>query len=486
MFMVSWIKQFANKCGDILPFGDSNQTEIRLPLGNKKLVHQVYCEALEKDSTCIQLPLNYEDFVSVWKARKDLSHIKCSKYKPGFSKCDKCSEFNRIRKKQLDEVQKEAALAKYQTHLLEERSEREQYYAARNKAGQNPKQYLSLIIDSMDQRKTCIPYWLNPPKCLGTDYSLKNRVIGVIAHGFGTFLYWCTPQLKHDTDLTIECLRRTLLKYQQEKGSLPPVLYLQMDNASDNKSRRFFSFLAYLISKNVFQKIKVSYLVVGHTHEDIDGYFSVISRYFKKTLQQVLTISAFIHGLFSSSKTAPKCVEQIQYCFDCSVIEEHVDKHIARFNLKEETGDKCHYFLFWNDSVKGPVMQYKIYRSNEGLYPRKYMPNCQYEFSGFGMGKVISTTPEKDFLTNEKFWRTKVCFRNDDGSEFEESFQISANESAMQVFQNSDLLPSEADFLLIQVLLIIYVCVFFDYCILLIIFIACTPCELCFLILCFA
>jgi hypothetical protein len=96
----------------------------------------------------------------------------------------------------------------------------------------------------------------------------------------------------------------------------------------------------------VFQKIKVRYLVVGHTHEDIYGYFSFISRYFKKALQQVLTISAFVHGLFSCSKTAPKCVEQIQYCYDCSVIEEHVDKHIARFNLKEEIGDKCHYFLF--------------------------------------------------------------------------------------------------------------------------------------------
>jgi hypothetical protein len=173
---------------------------------------------------------------------KYVSHIKCSKYKPGFAKCDKCSEYNKLRKKQLDEVQKKAALLQFQTHLQEERSEKEQYYAARNKAVQNPDRYLSLITNSMDQRKTCIPFWLNAPKCLGADYSLKNRVIGVIAHGFGTFLYWVTPQLKHDTDLTIECLRSTILKYQKEKGS-PPVLYLQMDNASDNKSRRFFSFI---------------------------------------------------------------------------------------------------------------------------------------------------------------------------------------------------------------------------------------------------
>jgi hypothetical protein len=114
MFMVSWLKQFAKQCGDILPFGDSNHTEIRLPFGNKQLVHQAYFESIENDCTNLQSPLTYEDFVSVWKNRKDLSHIKCSKYKPGFAKCDKCSEYNKLRKKQLDEVQKKAALLQFQ------------------------------------------------------------------------------------------------------------------------------------------------------------------------------------------------------------------------------------------------------------------------------------------------------------------------------------------------------------------------------------
>jgi hypothetical protein len=176
-------------------------------------------------------------------------------------------------KKQLDSVQKEALFKIFQTHIQEERLEKEQYYAARAKAALNPTRYMSIIIGSMDQRKTCIPYYLNPPKCLGSDYSIKNRVFGAIVHSFGTYVYWCTPQMQHNTNLMIEVLRRTLLKYQEAQGYLPPVLYLQMENASDNKSKLFFAFLALLIEKNIFRKIKVSYLVVGHTHKDIDAFF---------------------------------------------------------------------------------------------------------------------------------------------------------------------------------------------------------------------
>jgi hypothetical protein len=447
LFVVAWLKQYAKEFGDQLPFGDFQEMEIRLPMGKKIMVYEAYCESIANDPSFLRRPISYSDFVALWKNRKDLSHIKCSKYKPGFSKCDDCSEYNKKKKKQMDSVQKEAAYLEFQTHIQQERLEKEQYYAARVKAQRHPERYMSIIIDSMDQRKTSVPFFLNPPKCLGSDYSLKNRVVGVIVHGFGTFLYWVTPQIKHDTNLTIECIRRTLLKYQMAKTSLPPVLYLQMDNASDNKSRQLFAFLAYLVEKNIFQKIKVSYLVVGHTHEDIDGYFSLISRFFKYTLTQVLTISAFILGLLSCSKIPPKCVEQIEYCYDCSILEPFVDKDLGRFNLKEYTGDKCHYFILWKDSTKGAVMQYKIYRYTQALYPRKYLPNHQYDFPEFGVGKVISTAPERDFISHEKFWVTKVAFFNPDGTEFEHVFHFPANENAIQIFTKSDSeLPSEEHF----------------------------------------
>ena len=49
-------------------------------------------------------------------------------------------------------------------------------------------------------------------------------------------------------------------------------MLLQLDNeASDNKNRYLFMFLSLLAALGVFNTIEVGFLLVGHTHEDIDG-----------------------------------------------------------------------------------------------------------------------------------------------------------------------------------------------------------------------
>jgi hypothetical protein len=295
MFAAAWLKRYARMIGDQLPFGDSHsETEIRLPFGNKKMVYEAYHQSINEDPTKLLNPCSYDEFVGMWKNRQDLKHVKCAKFKPGFAKCDTCDRFSEQLKKKLDPIAKDQVELELRTHIQEERLEREQYYIARAKAADRSDKYLSIIIDSMDQKKTCVPYFLNPPKCLGSDYFLKTKLTSAIVHGHGTYHFWSSPEIKHDTNLSLECLRRTLLKYQQEKRGLPPVLYLQLDNAPDNKSKRFLAFIGYLIEKKVFKKIKVSYLIVGHTHEDIDSLFSAISRYFKNCLKRVLTIEGFV------------------------------------------------------------------------------------------------------------------------------------------------------------------------------------------------
>ena len=93
-------------------------------------------------------------------------------------------------------------------------------------------------------------------------------------------------------------------------------------------------------------------------------------------------------------------------------------------------------------------MQYKLYRYTEALYPRPYLPNCQYDFPEFGYGKVLSTVPTRDTVTHEKFWITKVFFRTPNGSEFDHSFHFPANDSAIQMFYKSAVakFPTEEDF----------------------------------------
>ena len=55
---------------------------------------------------------------------------------------------------------------------------------------------------------------------------------------------------------------------------LPPVLNLQLDNATrDNKNRFVFAFCLLLTYHGVFQEVYINFLIVGHTHDDIDAFF---------------------------------------------------------------------------------------------------------------------------------------------------------------------------------------------------------------------
>jgi hypothetical protein len=63
----------------------------------------------------------------------------------------------------------------------------------------------------------------------------------------------------------------------------PRKLYLQLDNtARQNKSKYVFAYLGWLVQTGQALEVIVSFLPVGHTHEDIDQLFSRLSVYLRK------------------------------------------------------------------------------------------------------------------------------------------------------------------------------------------------------------
>jgi hypothetical protein len=59
----------------------------------------------------------------------------------------------------------------------------------------------------------------------------------------------------------------------------PENLYLVMDNsAKDNKNNAVFRYLALLVKRGIFKTVQVNFLLVGHTHDRVDQFFSCISR----------------------------------------------------------------------------------------------------------------------------------------------------------------------------------------------------------------
>ena len=70
---------------------------------------------------------------------------------------------------------------------------------------------------------------------------------------------------------------------------LPRKLYLQLDNSiKDNKNKYLMAFLCLLTARGVFEENQASFLLVGHTHEDIDAYFSHLSKALKSKNKFVL------------------------------------------------------------------------------------------------------------------------------------------------------------------------------------------------------
>jgi hypothetical protein len=434
---IVWLQRCASSISEKMPFGEGDEVQLRLPYPNKITVHSIYrSDTSFENESQIGSPLDYSSCCRVWKTCPDLAHIKLMKHKEGFAKCSLCSDYERAITGALTLAQREQWDTTYFNHIAETKRERAQYYKSRLKGAESFKLdpvlgtvkllatalILSIIIDAMDQKKTRIPYFARPDKCIGSDYGLQCKLFGAMVHGFGTFLFWSTCQLKTGTNLTIEVLRRTLIKIHSEFGFLPPILHLQLDNASDNKSRLFLAFIAYLVQEGVFLKVKLTYLIVGHTHEDIDQYFSVISRYFKKVIMSIFSIVGFLTALMSCFKTRgciPRCVEQIRYYFDCSALDtDFLDKKLADFDPSEKTGRKVHHFVFKRNDEGRAVMTYKLKRSNDAVYPRQYDKGMPFESDDHGTGLVLDCKPLKDQLTKEKFWTYTVEFKNKDGSSY--------------------------------------------------------------------
>ena len=82
-------------------------------------------------------------------------------------------------------------------------------------------------------------------------------------------------QYAHDPNYTISVLTKVL---SMQKHKLPRKLRLQLDNCfKENKNKAVFTFLALLVEIHMFDEIIVGFLMVGHTHTDIDQVCVILS-----------------------------------------------------------------------------------------------------------------------------------------------------------------------------------------------------------------
>ena len=138
-------------------------------------------------------------------------------------------------------------------------------------------------------------------------------------------------------------------------------LFLQFDNsAKDKKNQYIMAFCLLLTTRRVFKEVIVGFLIVSHSHEDIDAHFSYLLKLLKMKNTYVLVdlmkafmdfqkMSAFILELVQEIANFKKFLHGYQHDGANKLIGLG-EMHLFKFYIKEK-----------GDDIGWPVMRYKVH-----------------------------------------------------------------------------------------------------------------------------
>ncbi len=270
--VISFLHRIAEETGDKMP----DTTDVHLPFHQKQDVFHHFKEDFKRTTMESSSLPSKSYFLRVWK--DNCRFIKVRKA-TRFAKCDICENLRDEIKRHITSFQSTSRLvAQKRAHYAMIADERLEYKRKRDTASLNPQEAWSIIIDGADQTAFGLPHFVTKTKSQ-RGHTLKIKLVGLLEHCSTNKLRLLTMTEEHRTGANhiIEALHRYLMD-RSVADSPPPRFYIQVDNCTrENKNRYFFSYVESLIRWKIFKEIEVSFLPVGHTHEDIDQAFSTTS-----------------------------------------------------------------------------------------------------------------------------------------------------------------------------------------------------------------
>ena len=159
--------------------------------------------------------------------------------------------------------------------------------------------------------------------------TILNRVFGVeVICGPAEFMmYCCVDQLQMGgANLSIEIQRIALEKLSHELELhnliMPPVLQLQFDNCGENKNKEMFCYASLLVELGFVDVVEINFLVVGHTHCNLDQNFSVLSRRIFKApyIASPLAMHSLLGVAHKDPREQPRFIIQVEIVHDYKVV----------------------------------------------------------------------------------------------------------------------------------------------------------------------
>ena len=329
--------------------------EHHLPLGMRK--RDIFCSVNKALSSAGTSTVSKATLYRLW--RREFRHFK-TPVKQRMSKCKICDEMKNAIETATDIKVRGRYIAMRNRHLCHVFDSRKLYSYWKEESRSSPEQSLCLIIDGMDQNTTTLPHFKRTPPRLEGNRFLKTHVCGVLVHGFKLFCdVWIDTLHLHDSNQVATSIMRAIRSVHLSRGKLPPILRIQADNCwRENKNKFIFGLCSMLVAQNIFQTVKMGFLMVGHTHEDIDQVFSVISRELKS--RYVLTMPDMIKRIgqkIGGGRTESSEVHLLERMVDW---KRFIEPYIVRGNEGLERHTNPHYFRFQMFNGQ-PTMQWKYY-----------------------------------------------------------------------------------------------------------------------------
>lgn len=379
-------KQIANKV--------PNKTQFTLPATFRKLdVYSLYKKDFEVRK-CTGNCLSEGTFVSIWT--KKVPELTIPK-QDRFSRCADCSYFQMkladIKLCDQDRVYLRLCKGEHDRLWIQERHK---YYARREKSKRNQENYLCIMIDGMESSDAILPHYVPFVKNVSCHALAEMRIVGLQDSLDNNLCYVHTEDLAKDSNLTIT----VILEYLKIHEELPPTLYLQLDNCSrENKNQYVFGFAGWLVQHDVFEQVKISFLMVGHTHDHIDQFFSVLQKYLN--LKGAKTVEHLMAGLQDAHKEHNVIPELLN---DVVLFREFISKYL----LGMHNHTKPHHFHL--RKVKNVVQLRSKFLSNtlwSDWSPIFESPPPFINYFKLGQRKEFDWEAQKDLISKHKALLTK-------------------------------------------------------------------------------
>ncbi len=363
----SWLLDYAKTYGDTSPLHD----QLSLPIATKEFYYLAYVHSWTNAGTPADQIASKPLFLSTW--RDELPWIVIKTSESLFVSCGLCEYLKLLVAKTSESSLRSLALNRLGAHFDFQAAQRIAMTNMFRNSERNPTELIAVAWDKMDQVKTLLPRVkvLKDTSFVQHGERLPVGLVGVLCPALWKepFIYTVCKNCVEGGDMVSSILLDFLGHCHDTLGRLPRRVFIQADNTNKetkNTCTLFtISWLLVHLRETPLECIEMGFLVVGHTHDLIDAFFSLVGRVLRH--HDCLSLYGRRHGLFTLLERGLKTPPQHSHLHDMYDWTAARPNYLSSSRVTGITSTN-HIRVFW-DRSSTISLQYKRWLTDEVWSP---------------------------------------------------------------------------------------------------------------------